>query len=144
MSWDLRWEYLAPVVSLLMRRVETFAWLLDAVKADKIPLVVVSNTKRGRIFMTELRNRRAACGKDRAQQLQKWGWLEYLNAPRRRLPNRFHDSSASGSSRVHDLCTDNIRVCLISQEAKPPMPDMHILPKIASLVHSRSDAQLTK
>ena len=87
-----------------MRRVETFGWLLDAVKADKIPLVVVSNTKSGRNFMTESRNR--------------VGMVEYLNAPRRRLPNRFHDSSASGSSRVQGLCTDNIRVCLISQEAK--------------------------
>ena len=69
---DVRWTYPAPMVSLLMRRVETFGWLLDAVKADKIPLVVVSNTNRGRSCMTESKNRRAAYRKDRAQKLQKW------------------------------------------------------------------------
>lgn len=67
-SWDFGCAYLAPVVlivSLLMSRVETFRWLSDTVKADKIPLVAVSNTRRGRNFMTESQK------EDRVQKLQK-------------------------------------------------------------------------
>ena len=51
-SQGIRWAYFDPVamiVSLLRRdasRVEVFGWMLDTVKADKIPLVTASNTKR--------------------------------------------------------------------------------------------------
>ena len=58
-SQGIRRAYFDPVamiVSLLRRdesRVEVFGWMLDTVKADKIPLVTASNTKREWIFMTE-------------------------------------------------------------------------------------------
>lgn len=36
------------------RRVERLDWLLDAVEAERIPLAVVSNKKRGKPFMVFL------------------------------------------------------------------------------------------
>ena len=56
--------------------VENFGWILDAIEADKIPLVMKSGTKRERNLMTPKLNRTAAISELAHRKCKSRGILE--------------------------------------------------------------------